>query len=462
VNSKPCLLLAVLLLSVNPAEAALQSSAAKPCYTLQVASFPSVELANEFVVELVAAGEHPMCATVEVSGRGHWTRVFLGLFDTVAAAGRYGEALVGRGVIQEFLVKRADVSQAAIRPRKVIENQTEETASSTVDEKQLARSDKNERAVANNDEVKSVLQPDSLRAGSQPLPSLGAPIEFAELSLPFVESSLQMSPPIDTTLVPRPDPILLAFKLIIGDSKPFSSDPAVKGGLWLSGDTDEGLARLRWIVGDENAELITLEPGGHMRIDAKLLARAAGLGEARVEDSMRVATCIASNEGLLLIIQLSEGRYRYLLHIGSQAPTRGKILEISAGINLDNNYDSRINPHRKHCEKLDVERPPAGFDSLVGLNPVTRWVNLRSNSFVPVGEITFHELAEAHAKLELGLDYLDEGLKSGAHALAIEREQRLKSQRPGVVLTAGSNLVLRTEEDLRLFYAESSRGISQR
>ena len=450
-NLKPCLLLVVLLSSVSSAKAALQSSAPKPCFTLQVASFPSVELANEFVV-----------ATVELSGRGNWTRVFLGLFDTVASAGRYGESLVGRGVIKEFLVRRADVSQAAIRPRKVIESQTQETESLNVDENRLMRLDKNERQVFNNDDLKSHSQLEALPDSSQPLSSPGAAIESAQLNLPFFESSLQMSPPIDTTLLPRPDSVDLAFKLIVGDSKSFSSDLAVKGGLWLSGDTDEGLARLRWIVGDENAELITLGPDGHLRIDAKMLAKAAGLGDARVEDSMQVATYIASNEGLLLIIQLSAGRYRYVLHIGSQVPTRGKMLEISAGINLDNNYDSRINPHRKHCEKLDVERPPVGFDSLVGLNPVTRWLNLRSNSFVPVGEITFHELAEAHAKLELGLGYLDEGVTRGAHALAIEREQRLKSQRPGVVLTAGTNLVLRTQEDLKLFYAEGSRGISQR
>jgi hypothetical protein len=457
VSSKPCLLLAVLFLSVNPAKAALHPSATKPCYTLQVASFPSEELANKFVVELVAAGEHPMCATVEVSGRGNWTRVFVGLFDTVASAGRHGEALIGRGVIKEFLVRRADASQAAIRPRKVIDSQTSETDSSKAAETKLMPSDQDERCVTNNDNLKFHMQLEASPESSQHVP-----VEAAPLNLPFLPLSLQMSPPIDTTLIPRPDPIVLALKLIIGESKSFSSDPAAKRGLWLSGDTDEGLSRLRWIVGDENAELLTVEPDGHLRIDAKLLAKAAGLEEPRVEDAVQVATYIASNEGLLLITQLSEGRYRYLLHMGSKVSTRGKTLEISAGVNLDNNYDSRINPLRKHCEKLDVERPPVGFDSLVGLNPGTRWVNLRSNSFVPVGEITFHELAEAHAKLELGLGYLDEGSTRGAHALAIEREQRLKSQRPGVVLTAGSNLVLRTEEDLRLFYTESSRGISQR
>ena len=47
--------------------------------------------------------------------------------------------------------------------------------------------------------------------------------------------------------------------------------------------------------------------------------------------------------------------------------------------------------------------------------------------------------------------------------LAIERERRLKSQRPdaNIVLTVGSNRVLRTQEEIRLFYAESVTGASQ-
>ena len=81
--------------------------------------------------------------------------------------------------------------------------------------------------------------------------------------------------------------------------------------------------------------------------------------------------------------------------------------------------------------KLDSERPPAGFDSLVAMNPVARWFNLNTSCWVHPAEIVFHELAEAYAKLEFGLDYLDQGSRLGAHAVALVREQRLRSQRPG-------------------------------
>ena len=81
-----------------------------------------------------------------------------------------------------------------------------------------------------------------------------------------------------------------------------------------------------------------------------------------------------------------------------------------------------------------------------------------------VGAIVFHELAEAHAKLEVGLDYLDQGLRPGAHTQALLREQRLKAQRPDddIVVTTGSNRLLRTQEEIRLFTAEAIAGVNQR
>ena len=462
-NSKSFLLLAALLISASPATAVSQSHLTNPCYTLQVASFPNTELANRFVVQLANAGERPGCATVEVNGRGYWTRVFLGLFETTYAAGRYGDALVARGIIKEFLVKRANLNQAATRPRKVTGSESQAKARSIVSDQAQSRVclSTDERAVLNDENASGLHLP----IISQTTSCSEAGNELAVFDLPIAESrSIEMAPSVDTAAIPRPDPIVLAFRLVNAGSRSLPHAPTVQGGLWLSGDIDEALARLRWIAGDENAELIKLDSDGRLRLDRQLLAKAAGLGASRVEDPLQAAAYISSNDGLLLIIQIAEGRHRYRLHIGAQAPTRGKTIEVSASTNLDNNYDSRINPHRKHCEKLDIERPPEGFESLVGLNPNTLWFNLRTNSLVTPGEITFHELAEAHAKLELGLDYLDQGSQSGAHALALEREQRLKSQRPGaeIVLTAGSNLVLRTEQEIRLFYAEGPRGLGQR
>jgi hypothetical protein len=232
----------------------------------------------------------------------------------------------------------------------------------------------------------------------------------------------------------------------------------------LGGETAEGLARLQWIVGDANVDSISVDPDGRVRLDKALLAKAAGLREAQVGDPLRAVDYISSNEGLLLLVQATEGRYRYLLHIGRQTPTFGKSVETAGSLNLDNNVDSRINPYRKNGQKLDLERPPKGFDSLIGMNPVARWFNLSANCWVQAGEIVFHELAEAYAKLELGLDYLDHGSRPGAHANALARELRLKSQRPGadIIITTGSNRLLRTEEEIRLFYAEAGGGSNQR
>jgi len=90
-----------------------------------------------------------------------------------------------------------------------------------------------------------------------------------------------------------------------------------------------------------------------VKLDKRLLAKAAGLREARVEDPLRAVDYISSNEGLLLLVEVTQGRYRYLLHMGRQAPTSGRSAEALGSINLDNNIDSRINPYRKNGRKLD-------------------------------------------------------------------------------------------------------------
>ena len=59
----------------------------------------------------------------------------------------------------------------------------------------------------------------------------------------------------------------LAFNFIVGA-------PAQRGGLWLTGDKKEGLERLRWIVGSENVDLISLDENGRVKLNKKLLAQA--------------------------------------------------------------------------------------------------------------------------------------------------------------------------------------------
>jgi hypothetical protein len=102
---------------------ALTKAGPVPHFRLQVASFPDKGQAELFAVALVRVGETPVFDTVEIEGRGFWTRVFVGLFDTNDAARRHGAALVARGIIKEFLVKRTESIQALTRPRRVVSSE---------------------------------------------------------------------------------------------------------------------------------------------------------------------------------------------------------------------------------------------------------------------------------------------------------------------------------------------------
>jgi hypothetical protein len=469
-HSKLSFFLTALLISSGPSAALSKSDPATPHFTLQVASFPDTAQANRFAAGLVSAGEKPLFDTVEIEGRGFWTRVFVGLFETTDTARRYGITLVGRGIIKEFLVKKADPILAYTRPRRAVSSYSQVpnyTDSSGLSPKsKLAALDKS-RGSGSTATYRSVSGPRPETMPGNSVHGLSQKVLGDRVStpLPIVEAAaFRLAPRVDTSLIPRPDPVSLAFKLVAGEVRNVSEAPGQRGGLWISGDTAKGLERLRWIVGEENVGLINLDADGRVKLDKRLLTKVAGLRENRVEDPLRAVDYISSNEGLLLLVEVTQGRYRYLLHIGRQAPTSGKSAETVGSLNLDNNVDSRINPYRKNGRKLDGERPPEGFDSLIALNPVARWFNLSTNCWVQAGQIVFHEIAEAYAKLELGLDYLDHGLRTGAHAIALERELRLKSQRPGaeIVMTAGSNRLLRTEAEIRLFYAESAAGVSQR
>jgi len=447
--SRRCLLLTPLFLLACASAAFPQSEPNAANFTLQVASFPNTELANNFVVQLVKTGEHPTCATVELQGRGYWTRVFLGLFATPDAARRYGENLMARGIVDEYLVRRADLNQAALRPRRVSLTTTSTNESATTDGSvsTISSADVASKLQA----MTTVVEGKDSRVGClDPVDGFDLPVRRAT-PIAFASTS-------DTASIPRPDPVALAFKLIVDYLNVDRDKSHARGGLWVTGDIAEGLSRLQWIAGEENACLINLKEDGRVELNKRLLARAASVGTPRVEDPLKVASYIASNEGLLLLVQMVEGDYRYVLHIGNQAPTRGRTIDVAGSINLDNNYDSRINRYRKDGRKLNEERPPEGFAAIIGMNPVAQWFNLSTHSWVPVGEITLHELAEAHAKVALGLDYLQQGSSPGAHDVALERERRLKAQRPDadIVLTAGSNRVLRSQEEIRLFYAEAA------
>src|SRR5262249_1877897 len=161
-------------------------------------------------------------------------------------------------------------------------------------------------------------------------------------------------------------------------------------------------------------ELIDLDEDNQVVLDWQRLYRLA-----RLEDSSAAAAplllldYIVANEGLRLLVQLMNGEARYLFHMGGMAPTLGGDIVVAGSLNLDSNFDSRINPYRRGGRKLDIERPPSGFDCLIALNPLARWFNLQSRELVQVGNITFHELAEAYAKVDSGYEYLPKNNNPG-------------------------------------------------
>lgn len=439
-------------------------------YTLQVASFPDATLARQYADRLSRAGETVGFGTFDLPGRGNWTRVYVGSFKTTSEARDYGNALISRKLIDEYIVKTASELQSLGRPHTVNRTPVENDSPADLSKKVAAHQAANSAANAALNKLSNSAKPrPAMMIAPQPAANVRAshllnhpvamteqlagllmPLHETRVTLPVASArQLDFAPAIDAEAIPRPDPVYLAFNLI-------SESRSRHGGLWVSGDCEEAMARLRYIIGDKT-ELITLSDNGAVHINHRLLADAAGANDVAASDApLRIAEYITANEGLLLLVQLTEGAHRYLLHIARRAPAMAGIIDVVGGVNLDNNYDSRINPYRRNGRKLDIECPPKGFDSMVAINPVARWFNLRANEFVSAGQITFHELAEAHAKVVLNLDYLEQDNRPGAHNLALEREERLKAQRPSanVVLTLGSNRLLKSEEEVRHFYIQ--------
>ncbi len=89
-------------------------------------------------------------------------------------------------------------------------------------------------------------------------------------------------------------------------------------------------------------------------------------------------------------------------------------------VNLDNNPDNRYT-------KTDKDKPPKGVDDQIGINYAYRDKNSESTTTLkqaPNWTVTFHELAEAYAKIKGNKQYAD------AHQEAINRETKLREQRP--------------------------------
>src|SRR5262245_38345655 len=130
------------------------------------------------------------------------------------------------------------------------------------------------------------------------------------------------------------------------------------GGLWLTGNLAKGLALLRWIVGPECAEMLSIDESGRVSLSERLLDRETANHAESTRPDGKVTRRAAGNEGLLLLSQIRNSRQKYMLYIGSSIPTLAGDKPLQGAINLDNKYDSRITRIRT---KADMERPPTGF-----------------------------------------------------------------------------------------------------
>jgi hypothetical protein len=366
--------------------------------------------------------------------------ILVGPFNSADAAARYGNFLVARGVIVGFTVRepgRPGATSRAAGPDRALKFSYDAALSDS----SRTSSWRDAGSLAPTNEGAGASGPSGPKL---PPASNVAASDVAMTGTPA-------TPPVAAAAMSGgPDPVNVALHDIAGVKVERT------GGLWLAGDVDEGFSRLQWIAGPGNANVLQLAADGKVSLRSAVLMHVSGADRAGAVASLVLTDYIKSNEGLYLLAQLVAAENRYCLYLGARVPTAGNDIEIDGAINLDNNFDSRINTYRRDGMKLPNECPPEGFDSLVAINPAAHWFNLRVKHMVSDGVIVFHELAEALAKVDSGLEYLPDGLRAGAHDIAVQREQRLQSERPGsgTVITLGSNVVFKNRESFMKFKAE--------
>jgi hypothetical protein len=181
--------------------------------------------------------------------------------------------------------------------------------------------------------------------------------------------------------------------------------------LVISGDLDEIKKQLADILGtDDAAKRITFDDKtGTITVDLK------GID-------------LTKNEGASLLSDVIGSDKTYGLTVGTSVETLGGQLSMPSKnyrdtmANLDNNPDDS---YKKG--KPDMRKPPKGKDDQIGINFDYRNKNSTNTTKLPLAPnftITFHELAEAYAKVEHNKQYAQ------AHQEAIDRENRLRDQRP--------------------------------
>jgi hypothetical protein len=139
---------------------------------------------------------------------------------------------------------------------------------------------------------------------------------------------------------------------------------------------------------------------------------------------------LANNEGASLLNDAIGSKNVYDISVGSSVETLGGQLSLTPSgqttrtmANLDNNPDET----QYRTGKTDKDKPKKGVDDQIAINYPYRDQHSESTTtlkLAPNWTTTFHEIAEAYAKIEHSKKY------AGAHQEAIDRETRLRDQRP--------------------------------
>jgi hypothetical protein len=447
----------------------MDAAALKDTHTIQVAAFPTEALASEFAANLRRAGEQPTLTQAEIPGRGVWTRVLIGTFDSSGAARQYARRLVSRGLVKDFLVRSSDdiegpkgVTEAGIEAGNrapststpTTSNAAEHSSSSTVLVATMVHERGSGLPMSRIMTAQNLIASMPARAFN-PIGTL-QPVRLTralpEASAIDLNTAASLAPSAKLGEIPWPD--LLTPGL--GDMvKP---DQEIGGGLWLGGDMDRGLALLRSIAGPTNSRAVQLEVDGRVLLNVSDLDVASRSVESRhLLGILKADGHVDGDDGLLLLVQLTQGAHRFQLYVGAHTYTGAGVTVVAGTLNLDRQFDSRINPRRPKGQKHDYELPPDGFDSLVAINPEARWMNIEKARPVTSWIVIFHELVEAYSKVELGLEYLPSGSRPGAHAVAVQRELKLKSERHSadLVVTEGTNMVFTSDLEMARFQMRS-------
>jgi len=186
--------------------------------------------------------------------------------------------------------------------------------------------------------------------------------------------------------------------------------------LTISGDIEEVKKQLQEILGTDDAEK-------RIHFDKETNTITVNFSGIDFE----------KNEGASLLNDVIRSAKVYDVAIGSSVETLGGQLSLvpttKNGVfsgnriaNLDNNPDNRLLQAKKA-----IERPKKGVDDQIGINvDFKRKYGVSETTSQPALDytVTFHELAEAYAKVDKNMQY------GQAHNAAENREKRLREQRP--------------------------------